>query len=180
MNSIYLVRHGDYENPRNILPGRLPLPLSDLGKEQAQKLQKFFSDKNIKTIYSSAVQRCKETAEIIANKKIPIIYDKRLLETHSAYQGYWGENWHGSGFHFFSHYGDLGGESLEDIRERVGNWWDEISKQVKGNIIVCGHGDPLATLYSYIKKLPQYQANAKESQIPGWIEKGEYLEILNK
>jgi broad specificity phosphatase PhoE len=92
MPKMYLLRHCDYDNPRTILPGRLPVELSEQGKRRAQELQQFFADKEIAAIYSSAVLRCRQTVEIIADKKIPIFYDARLLETLSAYQGYWGEN----------------------------------------------------------------------------------------
>ena len=90
--SIYLLRHCDYDNPKKILPGRLPVPLSSKGIEQANLLKEYFADKSIANIYSSAVERCKQTAQIIADNKIPIIPDKRILETLSAYRAYWGEN----------------------------------------------------------------------------------------
>lgn len=119
MSSIYLLRHCDYSNPRNILPGRLPLELSEKGKEQAEKLKNHFIDKHIGKIYSSAVLRCKQTSEIIAAGSIPIIFDQRILETFSAYQGYWEENWHGTGWHLFSHKKELGGEGLVDLQKRM-------------------------------------------------------------
>jgi broad specificity phosphatase PhoE len=46
-HQIYLLRHCEYENPRNILPGRLPLELSEVGIEKAEKLKKFFAGKNM-------------------------------------------------------------------------------------------------------------------------------------
>ena len=88
-STIYLVRHCEYENPRGILPGRLPLELSSTGLKQAHAMKEFFLDKQIELIYSSAVVRCKQTSQIISDNKIPINYDKRLLEIFSAYQGYW-------------------------------------------------------------------------------------------
>lgn len=177
MSRVYLLRHCDYENPLKILPGRLPLPLSENGRQRAEELQKEFADKQIFKIYSSAVLRCKETTEIVSDSKIPIVYDKRLLEVMSAYQGYWDENWHGTGFHFFSHRDELGGESFEDIRKRMGEFWENVRAKNEGNIIICSHGDPLQILYSYINNLPLASETSQETNIPGWIEKGEYLEI---
>lgn len=90
MRSIYLVRHGDYANPRNIMLGRLPVELSESGWKQAENIAKFLADKNIGTIYSSAVVRCRQTIEPLARQvNLPIVYDIRLVETLSAYQGYW-------------------------------------------------------------------------------------------
>lgn len=178
MNSIYLLRHCEYNNPLNILPGRLPVELSPEGKNNAVRLAEYFADKNIGRIYSSAVERCKETSAIISDQKIPIVYDKRILETLSAYQGYWGKNMHEVGYHFFSHRDELGGENLEDIKIRMTDFWNEITAGLRENIIICSHGDPLQVLFSYINNQPIVAGNAKEENIPGWMEKGEFIEIV--
>ncbi len=178
--TIYLLRHCDYANPRNILPGRLPVPLSPKGINQAERLQTFFADKSISTIYSSAVERCRQTSEIISNQTIPIVYDKRLLETFSAYQGYWGENQHEDGYHFYSHIAELGGETLSDLQNRMSNFWDEKLSHITGNVIICSHGDPLQVLYAHIHDLPLVSDSEVEVNIPGWLEKGEYIELVFK
>ncbi|NCN83226.1 MAG: histidine phosphatase family protein, partial [Candidatus Pacebacteria bacterium] len=166
-------------NPRGIMPGRLPVPLSEAGKKRAEELQEFFSDKNIAKIYSSTVRRCKETAEIVAGGKIPIIFDQRLLETQSAYQGFWTTDWQ----EFFSHRDELGGENMQDILTRIAPFWDEVAKNTKENILICSHGDPLAVLYAYIHglELPSETEIPEEgeevSKIKGWLEKGEWVEV---
>jgi len=176
-NSIYLLRHCDYDNSRNIIPGRLPILLSSKGIEQANNLKKYFSDKSITKIYTSAVERCKQTAEILSGGSIPIVLDKRILETFSAYQGYWGENLQANGFHFFSHIQELGGESLADIQKRMADFWDEIFPEENGNVIICSHGDPLQVLYSYIHSQPLV-TDEVETNAPGWMEKGEFIELV--
>ncbi len=150
MKTIYLVRHAEYENPNNILVGRLPVKLSEAGKQQAQKLATFFKDKNIVQIYSSPVLRCKQTSEIIASNKIPIKHDLRLAETLSAFQGYWEFNWD----YFFKHVDELGGETPEDIYKRMLSFWDELDKKSDGDIIICSHGDPLYLLYANLAGIP--------------------------
>lgn len=178
MPSVYLLRHCEYDNPRNILPGRLPLELSDTGRQQAQKLQKYFADRQIGKIYSSAVLRCKQTAECIAGSSIPVAYDQRLLETLSAYQGYWGENQTAAGYEFFLHLDELGGENLQTIQKRVGAFWDEVISNLQENIIICSHGDPLMTLYYHIKGLPLPDDNVAEAELQFWLEKGEFHEVV--
>jgi broad specificity phosphatase PhoE len=178
MPSIYLLRHCEYDNPRNILPGRLPLGLSRIGIEHAKNLQRYFSDKNIKKIHASAVERTKQTATIIANDTIPIQFDQRILETFSAYQGYWDDNWHGTGFHFFTHRDELGGENMEDIQKRMADFWGEITEQIEENIIICSHGDPLLALYSYIHDIPLVSEDVQDEHIPGWLQKGEFIEVV--
>lgn len=165
MKQIYLVRHGEYYNPRHILPGRLPVSLSDVGNTQVEKLATFFQGKSIEVIYSSAVLRCKQTSETISKGKIPIKFDQRLLETHSAYQGYWfdqGEklDW----FHFFDHIEDLGGETMKQIQERVLSLWNEIIKRKEQNIIICSHGDVLDALYETLSNIPLREDSSEFSE----------------
>lgn len=150
MTTVYLVRHCAQDNPRHILPGRLPTELSEEGKRQALQLRDWFLNKQIEIMYSSAVLRCKQTAEIIANGKIPIQYDRRLLETFSSYQGYWIEDWK----HFFSHIDELGGESNEDIQRRIVDFFQSIEFSDKKNCLICSHGDPLYFLYQHLTKQP--------------------------
>lgn len=158
MTTLYLVRHCAQDNPRHILPGRLPTELSKAGRVQALRLRDYFSDKNIETIYSSAVLRCKQTTEIIAGKTIPIQYDQRLLETFSAYQGYWIEDWK----HFFSHIDELGGENNADIQDRIVLFFKETSSVDGKNYIICSHGDPLYFLYQYLTQQPLLAQNIVE------------------
>lgn len=52
-----------------------------------------------------------------------------------------------------------------------------MSPHFTGNTIICSHGDPLQTLYAHIHGLPLVDDNTDEADIPGWINKGEYLEV---
>jgi len=178
MASIYLLRYCEYDNPRHILPGRLPVPLSSEGLQQAQRLAAYFADKKIATIFSSAVERCKQTIQPLVENGIPVVYDPRLLETLSAYQGFWETNWHGDGYHFFSHKDELGGEGIPEMQARMVAFWEEIASQVTENIIICSHGDPLQVLYAHIHQLPLVTEDAHQSVIPGWLERGEFMELI--
>ena len=151
MRSIYFIRHCKYYNPNNIIPGRLAVELSQEGIKQANKLKQYFKDKNIEKIYSSKVYRCQQTSEIIADDKINIEYDQRLLELLSATQGgpmitdtrklaeYVYKN-------------NLGGETLGDIQSRMISCYQDIVEKKEKNIIICSHGDPLYLLYLHLFK----------------------------
>lgn len=156
----------------------MPVELSQEGKENALRLKEYFADKNIKHIYASAVMRAKQTAEIIADNTIPLTFDQRLLETLSAYQGYWNGNTYNAWNHFFGHRDELGGENFVDIKTRVASFWDEITADFHDNIIICSHGDPLQILFSYIHGQPLVAENESEGNIPGWINKGEFIKII--
>ncbi len=184
MKAIYLVRHCDYSNPRNILVGRLPVELSPTGLKHAERLANYFSDKKIETIYSSAVKRCQQTSEIISNKTIPIRNDQRLLETFSAYQGYWG------GFNkttqeldwtkFFDHREVLGGESAHDIQARVVSFFTEILTQPAETILICSHGDPLYLLYLHLIGKKDVSDVAIYGELPDYQPKGSIRKISCK
>jgi probable phosphoglycerate mutase len=170
---IYLVRHGEYDNPRNINPGRLPVPLSSDGISQARKLCNYFKDKNIAIIYSSPVLRCKQTAEIIADNRIPIFYDTRLAETLSAYQGMWYDGKIDSE-DLFGHRKELGGESYEDIKSRMLSFFNQVVKREGGNSIICSHSDPLWCLYLGIlnRPLTDEVTEPGENGNPEYLQKG--------
>jgi len=62
---IFLVRHGEVVNHKNIIYGYLPVPLSAKGKAQARKVGFFLKKKNIGAIFASPQRRCQQTAKII-------------------------------------------------------------------------------------------------------------------
>jgi len=67
MGEILIVRHGqDEDNAKQILNGRRDMPLTELGRQQAQTVAVKLRDNNINFIYSSPLKRAHETAEIIA------------------------------------------------------------------------------------------------------------------
>lgn len=151
MARIFLVRHASYSEKYNLLPGRLPVELSQKGVKEAQKLKRYFQDKSIEKIYSSAVLRCKQTSEIISDGKITVVYDQRLLEGLSAYQGYWDPKaWD----QFWGHRHLLGGESDSDIQKRVLDFFDTTNFEGDKNYIICSHGDPLYYIYQKVSGVP--------------------------
>lgn len=81
---IYLVRHGEAQNPKKIIYGYLPLPLSAKGRAQARCAGKILKDKNIFLIFSSPQKRTRETAriisQVISRGKIKVGVIKNLRE----------------------------------------------------------------------------------------------------
>jgi len=65
MKRIYLIRHGETEsNRKGIFRGRLDIPLSKRGKEQAYSLCTYFEKLQVDIVYTSPLSRAKNTAEI--------------------------------------------------------------------------------------------------------------------
>ncbi len=169
MATIFLVRHTEYSNPAGIIPCRLPLGLSTRGIQQAQRLREFFSIKNISRIYTSPVERCVQTANIISNNKLEIIKDLRLAETFSVCQGESEKpNWKEQ---LYDKVTELGGESPNDVKDRMIDFWENTNFESGDSYIICSHGDPLYFLYQYLRGIAIYVDN-KVNEPEGYQNKG--------
>lgn len=81
---LHLVRHCDVRNPDGVLYGHLPnFPLSEKGVKQAHALGRYFASTRVRQIYSSPLERARQTSEIIASylDGVPITYTDDLIET---------------------------------------------------------------------------------------------------
>lgn len=64
---VYLARHCDVRNPGGVLYGHLPdFPLSEKGIRQAHALGSTLSNTSARQIFTSPLERARQTAEIIA------------------------------------------------------------------------------------------------------------------
>jgi len=67
MTVFYLIRHGSCDGLGAVIWGRTPgIFLNDEGKAQAQQLAEHFSEMKLDAIYSSPLERARQTAEAIA------------------------------------------------------------------------------------------------------------------
>lgn len=143
---IHLVRHGNVHNPENVIYGRLPgFFLSHTGQTEARRLGKHLATKPIRAIYSSPLDRARETATYIAahHDDVPVTYDDRLLETLFPYEGS-----KQSAFANWNFYADEiienGGERMEDIAKRMTEMLGEIAQKHRGHhVVAVSHGDPI-------------------------------------
>jgi len=88
--TLYLIRHGEVHNPRQILYGRLPrFRLSDSGRWQARECGKRLNGNGIDAIYSSPLLRARQTAEEIIRRCGPnkLHISSLLNEVYTAYEG---------------------------------------------------------------------------------------------
>lgn len=67
---IYLIRHGAVENPDDISYGRLPISLSERGREEILDLCRVLKSQGVKfdVIYTSPVERARQSAQIIQDQ----------------------------------------------------------------------------------------------------------------
>lgn len=155
---LYIVRHGEtMENANNCLVGRLNSSLTENGINQAREVAKKFVDKKIDLIVSSPLDRCKQTASIISNGKIDIIYSDSLLgRDHGEFTGkhrdtvnfdeYWNYN------------KDIKYEKAESVKtlyNRVAKLVTELKENYQDkNIIIVTHSGIMRVLYYYFNGIP--------------------------
>lgn len=147
MTTIYLVRHGEYENPHYLFPGRGPgFPLSDLGRRQVAVVADYMRSRHITALYSSPVLRTRQTAEIIsAAVSLPIVFDDRLLEIGTNIEGTSMTDVDAIGGNVYTpEFHAKGAESIEDLVARLNGFVVEKRTEHEGKNILCvSHGDPI-------------------------------------
>lgn len=148
MTTIYIVRHGEYENPKYLYPGSLPgYPLSENGRAQVKKLSELLRDKPIEVIYTSPVLRTRQTADILAEAlHLPVTPDDRLIEVQTLLDGTPMQR-------FDETRGELsflpeslarGAESMEALADRMYTFMEEKRKEHDGKeLLIVTHGDPM-------------------------------------
>ncbi|KKR34385.1 MAG: phosphoglycerate mutase [Candidatus Gottesmanbacteria bacterium GW2011_GWA2_41_12] len=82
--TVYFIRHGEVDNPRQVLYGRLPgFGITERGQSEVEETGKILKPENIKVLFSSPLKRTIDSAKILG----PIIgikpvISKLLLEAH--------------------------------------------------------------------------------------------------
>ena len=91
---VHLVRHGQVDNPRRIVYGRQPgWHLSAKGRRQAEAVARALAGRAVAALFSSPLERARETADIVARTlALPVQVRDDLTE--SALAAHWeGLSW---------------------------------------------------------------------------------------
>jgi broad specificity phosphatase PhoE len=159
MPTVLGIRHGEVENPSNVIYARMPgFRLSARGREMAEQLGKRLSKAPVTAVYASPLERAQETAAAIAAPHgLEIRTDDRLIEW-----SFWTQ-WQGTPWadvrerspETFSRYAEDPGslhpeDSLEAVGTRVVEWAAEAAGKAAGGdagsgiVIGVSHEAPLA------------------------------------
>ncbi|MFL6140145.1 MAG: histidine phosphatase family protein [Frankiaceae bacterium] len=86
---VHLLRHGEVENPRGILYGRLPgYHLSADGRRMAEAAATALAGRDVVRVVSSPLERARETAApIAASHGLDVVVDGRLIEAANVFEG---------------------------------------------------------------------------------------------
>lgn len=177
---IFLVRHPEVDNPKQIVYGRLPgFSLSDKGRKEIEKSALFLASENIKSIYSSPLLRARQSAQALkdALNLDKINYLQKLIEIKTSFQGktFKFVQIEQNEDYYFSPFRQSSDETMEQIAKRMQEAILVIKKSNLGkNSIAVGHGDPIAILKATIQNLPMKLSSIRGTDYP---QHGEILEI---
>lgn len=155
---IYLVRHGDVENPDAVYYGRLPgFPLSEEGREQAAAAGRHLNTKQITTIFASPQTRAQETARIIQatlDERPPLVHEPALNEIYSQYDGFTQDEMELLSWNFYREAG-AGYEQPADILHRVRAFINRAREAHAGEAVVAvSHADPIVFYWMWVLGIP--------------------------
>lgn len=180
MRDLYLVRHGQVDFPDNIRRciGRTDVLLSEKGREQGQKLGKYFRHRiaGHVPVFTSPLKRARETAELLAGE-YPVYVEDGLKEFH---MGEW-ENMPMSRLKKNLESWPESGEQRKAGLIRMKNTIEHLLARTEGDIICVAHAgvnscflaDLLKTPLNTSRALPQPYGGFNRIQID---EKG-YMEV---
>ncbi len=153
-NKYFIMRHGESmgnKTDKVSFKNQIDDHLTEDGKNQAKLNAETLKEKNIDVIISSTFTRTKETAIIVADvlgiPKENIIEDSRLIEVNpGSFDGGSWQDYHNhiktTGPNWFDRKIE-NGESLKDVKRRVGEVLYELEEKHKGkNILIITHGAP--------------------------------------
>jgi len=162
---IYLVRHAEsLGNISGSFHGITDMPLSPKGEKQAKLLGAFFQEVKLDRIYTSALKRTIQTAELSTGKNEKDFI--KLKELNEIDGGIWeGTEWehilnnHSKEYHLWNnepHKARLpGGESVSELYDRSIGVLERIVKEnpVDSRVAVFSHGTVLKAWIAYVRKL---------------------------
>ena len=152
---LFLVRHGEVFNPKQIIYGKIPgYFLSEKGcqeiKSTAEKLK---GNDPFELIYTSPMDRTLQSAEIISSiVRTDVEVEPRIIETDVG--SFQGEPFTKLPTDYFSDSSEKYGIELPPVvLSRMMNWFEEIrTKHAGRNLIAVSHRDPIGALVSALNE----------------------------
>lgn len=142
MKDFYLMRHGEtLFNVRRKIQGWCDSPLTANGIKQAENVAHFFDNIKLTHLYSSTAERCCDTAEIVTRSRMNYSRLKGLRERNfGVFEGE-SEDLHPPIEARDAHYSLFGGETRQQVRERmVATCIEIMEKPNHESVLAVSHG----------------------------------------
>lgn len=150
---LYVVRHGKTGfNETKRTMGRMDIPLSGIGEQEAEVLKEKLEEDDIDLIISSPLIRAKETAMIInKSKNVELKFDERITERFLGFLE--GRNYTQDNNEIWDinvNTKEYNVETMSDFKDRVYNFLDETLEEYKDkNVLLVTHGGVSALINCY-------------------------------
>jgi len=157
--TVWLARHGEVHNPRNVLYGRLPrVRLTPEGRRQAQALADFLRPRPLVAIYSSPMLRARRTAELSLTAHPDVLrvrIDADLQEVRTSWEGEPLASLQQIDWDFYTNPRHPDDETLHTIQLRMLRWLKHVLQRHRGGeVLGVSHGDPILILVGTMSGLP--------------------------
>jgi len=162
---LYITRHGQTKwNTEGRLQGWMNSPLTPKGLKGAEQLRDALKDVHFDAIYSSDQYRAVKTAEIInGHREVEI---RQIMELREIGFGLWEgqrlvdiKKKYSEEFHNYMNkplaYKSYGGESVEELFERVEKALHMVMESGGENVLIVAHGVSIKALITILKGLPR-------------------------
>ncbi len=163
MTKLVLIRHGrSTANADGILAGRMPgIALDEVGRRQAAELGDLLSGANLAAVYTSPVERCRETAALAGFPEADVV--EALTEcdygdwTGSKLESLVGEPVWAEIQATPSLVTFPGGESMSAMFDRVTLAATTLAERhgPDGTVVVFSHGDPIKAILAHAFGMPR-------------------------
>lgn len=154
---IYVMRHGRTgNNVLQILNGRNDEDIDETGIQQATEARAVYEKLDIDLIICSTMVRTRHTCEVVNTKKLPVIYDERLIERDTGEmtgkpvvgdfrKAYW--NYYSNAYNV---------EHVKELFERVHPVIDEIKEKYSDkNVLIVTHNGVARAIHAYFNGVPE-------------------------
>jgi broad specificity phosphatase PhoE len=152
---VHLVRHGEVDNPKGVLYGRMPgYRLSELGRTMAEVVAAHLEPHDVTHVVASPLERAKETAApIAATHGLEIVVDERVIESENYFEGLTFGRGEGSLAHprhwphLLNPFRPSWGEPYEAIAERMIEAIEDARRAAHGHeAVIVSHQLPVWTV----------------------------------
>ncbi|HHU52709.1 MAG TPA: histidine phosphatase family protein [Clostridiaceae bacterium] len=148
---LFLIRHGETQwNKWQKIQGQVNIPLNETGEAEARKLSEILRNKKFDVIYTSPLNRSKDTAGIVFGHDAVIIIEPLIIEmAFGIYEGFnYGNLDIDKNHDLYTYFYDRknyvppkGGESIQQVTDRAKAFLNKMLNQHRNETVIAfSHG----------------------------------------
>ena len=166
---LFLVRHGQSTgNLQAVYNGQTDVPLTELGREQAKAIRPILEKFSFDRVFSSDLNRAIETQRLalpnVEGVRTPLLREldvgniagRDIAQVKEENPGW-------VAIKDPTAYSSFGGESIQDVWDRIGQFFEMLEKDPCDNAIAFAHNGLIAVVISYLLRRQDIDRSALRS-----------------